>query len=365
MRNFDHLNVCVVGATGAVGREMISVLEEREVVLNSLRLFASKASAGKKVEFRGKELTVEELTRHSFEGIDVALFSAGGAVSAEFGPIAADAGAIVIDNSSHFRMKEDVPLIVPEVNGDVLRDMLRRLGSESGFIVANPNCSTIQLVVVLKPIMDAVGLERVVISTYQSVSGAGQKGMKELWEQLRSIFNQKEISVKAFPHQIAFNCLPQIDSFVDNGYTKEEMKIIQETRKILGKHDLRITATAVRVPVMSCHSESVNIETSKPLHPDDARELLQDADGVTVFDEPGKNIYPQAKDITGTDATFVGRIRADESVDNGLNMWIVADNLRKGAALNAVQILQLMIEECNGTTASNIFGRALGSMMEH
>ena len=335
-------HIAVVGATGAVGREMLSVLEQRQFPVSELSLLASHRSAGESLEFQGEEHTVMELGGESFHGVDIALFSAGGTVSKEFAPLAVKSGAIVIDNSSCFRMDEGVPLIVPEVNADSLRVHLSELPENEGCIIANPNCSTIQLVVVLKPIADSVGLKRVVVSTYQSASGAGQQGIDELWEQSLAIFNQNEIKVDAFPHQIAYNCIPHIDVFQENGYSREEMKVIFESRKILSDPDLRITTTAVRVPVFSCHSESVNIETEKPLTRDAARDILSASPGILVMDDPERNVYPLSAELAGTDATYVGRIRQDESLENGLNLWIVADNLRKGAALNAVQIAELV-----------------------
>ena len=334
----------VVGATGAVGREMIAVLTERGLANDELRLLASSRSAGTEVEVNGSSVTVEELTADSFEGIDIALFSAGGGVSKEFAPYAVKAGAVVIDNSSAWRMEPNIPLVVPEVNSDVLRSALRDAG-ENGVIIANPNCSTIQLAVVLKPLHDAAGLRRVVVSTYQSVSGAGQKGMDELWSQALAIFNQQEVQVEKFPHQIAFNCIPHIDEFQPGGYTKEELKVVNESRKILGIPDLRITATAVRVPVFYAHSESVNVETVRPLSADEARKVLERSPGVMVVDTPCERAYPLPTDVAGTDATYVGRIRNDDSVENGLNLWVVADNVRKGAALNAVQIAEIVMSE--------------------
>lgn len=335
----------IVGATGAVGREMLSVLLERGLPVEDIRLLASSRTAGELIEVGEETVTVEELRADSFEGIDIALFSAGGSVSKEFAPIAAKAGAIVIDNSSAWRMEKDIPLVVPEVNSVLLRKCLKDKKNE-GLIIANPNCSTIQLVVVLKPILDAVGLKRVVVSTYQSVSGAGQKGMDELWDQSISLFNQEEVVMEKFPHQIAFNCIPQIDEFTSNGYTKEEMKVVNESRKILGAPELKITATAVRVPVFYSHSESVNVETEKPLSSAQARALLEGSPGILIVDSPADKSYPHPLEVAGTDATYVGRIRQDESVENGLNMWIVADNVRKGAALNAVQIAEIVIQEC-------------------
>ncbi len=340
----EEVRFAIVGATGAVGREMLNILSERGLNLEGIKLLASSRSAGTEIEVEGTNYTVEALTTNSFEDVDIALFSAGGAVSKEFGPIAAKAGAIVIDNSSAWRMDDEVPLIVPEVNADKLREALVKHKGE-GFIIANPNCSTIQLAVVLKPILEAAGLKRVVLSTYQSVSGAGQKGLDELWDQSLAIFNQEEVKVQKFPHQIAFNCIPQIDDFLENGNTKEEQKMINETRKILGVSDLRITATAVRVPVFYSHSESVNIETERELSAEAAKALLERSPGILMFDEPKELRYPQAIDIAGTDATYVGRLRKDESVEHGLNLWIVADNLRKGAALNAIQIAEIILNE--------------------
>jgi len=337
--------VAVVGATGAVGREMLNVLTERNFPLGTVRALASKRSAGELVEFGTKSITVEELTPESFDGVDIALFSAGGDISKEFAPHAVEAGAVVIDNSSAFRMDESVPLIVPEVNANVLRERLSNLGAFEGSIIANPNCSTIQLVVVLKPIHERAGLRRVIVSTYQSVSGAGKQGMDELWNQTLALVNQEEPAVTKFDHRIAFNCIPHCDVFLDNGYTKEEMKVLHESRKILGVADLALSCTAVRVPVFSCHSEAVNIETEQALSPEDAKMLLAESPGIILQDDPENAVYPLASDLIGTNATYVGRIRKDESIQNGLNLWIVADNLRKGAALNAVQIAEIVQQE--------------------
>jgi aspartate-semialdehyde dehydrogenase len=282
---------------------------------------------------------VDVLNEDSFDGIDVALFSAGGSVSDKFAPIAVGAGAVVVDNTARFRMEPDVPLVVPEVNSDDIAGYTRR------GIIANPNCSTIQMVVALKPIHDAAGIKRVVVSTYQSVSGAGRRAMDELSQQVLALYNGKELEFEKFPYQIAFNCIPHIDVFTENGYTKEELKMINEARKILGEPSLRITATTVRVPVFCSHSESVNVETERKLTVKDARAILREAPGIVVLDEPENNIYPMPIDATGKDATYVGRIRQDESVPNGLNLWVVADNLRKGAALNAVQIAEILIRD--------------------
>ncbi len=338
--------IAVVGATGAVGREMVSILHERQVPCRDLKLLASERSAGEIIEFGSASLTVEELTESSFKGVDIALFSAGGSCSEKFGPIAAEAGTMVIDNSSFFRMDERVPLIVPEVNAKSLEAYLSE--HPRGGIIANPNCSTIQLVVALKPLSDAAGLKRLIVSTYQSVSGAGRTGMDELWNQTLAVYNQGEIVSETFSHQIAFNCIPHCDVFLENGYTKEEMKVVHETRKILDLPDLPVTCTAVRVPVFLSHGESVNIETEKHLSADEAKDILRSSPGVVVADEPSENLYPMAKTVAGTDATFVGRIREDESIENGLNMWVVADNLRKGAALNAVQIAELLVTARKG-----------------
>ncbi len=328
--------VAVVGATGAVGNEMIATLEQREFPVEKLRLFASERSEGKTLQFEGSEFPVETLKEDSFKGIDIALFSAGAERSKIWAPVAARSGCVVVDNSSQWRMDPEVPLVVPEVNA---HDLTRHKG-----IIANPNCSTIQMVVVLKPIHDAARIKRVVVTTLQSVSGTGKKAMDELLQQTADLLNFREVRCNVYPHQIAFNCLPHIDKFLENGYTKEEMKMVNETRKILGDDAIRLTATTVRVPVFRGHSESVNIETEKKLSANDARAILSSAPGVVVFDAPEKNIYPLAVECAGKDETYVGRIREDESVANGLNMWIVSDNLRKGAALNAVQIAEKLIE---------------------
>lgn len=336
LKKKEKYTVAVVGATGAVGNEMVSILEERNFPVGKLRLFASERSEGSTLDFHGKAIPVEVLKADVFKGIDIALFSAGGDRSIEFAPIAAKAGCVVIDNSSAWRMDPEVPLVVPEVNPN---DLAWHKG-----IIANPNCSTIQMVLPLKPIHDAAKIKRVVVTTFQSVSGTGKKAMDELLEQSAAFLNFKDIKPKVYPHQIAFNCLPHIDSFLDNGYTKEEMKMINETRKILGDSSLRITATTVRVPVFKCHSESVNIETEKKLSADEVRALLSASDGIIVYDAPEKNIYPLPIYVAGKDETYIGRIREDESVENGINMWIVADNIRKGAALNAVQIAEKLIQ---------------------
>jgi len=332
-------NVAVAGATGAVGNEMIATLEQRNFPVNNLVLLASSRSVGKTLTFKGQDIKVQELKEDSFKDIQIGLFSPGGAVSQRFAPIAAAHGCVVIDNTSAFRMDPDVPLVVPEVNEHAIKDYTKK------GIIANPNCSTIQMVVVLKPLHDIAKIKRVVVSTYQSVSGTGQKAIFELEQQVLAIYNQKPIEKKVYPHQIAFNCLPHIDSFLDNGYTKEEMKMVNETKKIMEDYSIKVTATTVRVPVFYGHSESVNIEFEKDITPEEAREILKNAPGVKVIDDPSKNLYPLAIDAAGKDETFVGRIRRDDTVPHGLNMWIVADNIRKGAALNAVQIAEVLIKK--------------------
>ena len=325
------VNLAVVAATGMVDRTFLKVLKERNFPIENLYLMASKRSAGTKVEYDGKEYTVEELTEHSFDKpIDIALFSAGGSTSEKYAPIAAEHGVIVVDNSAQWRQDPKVPLIVPECNPE-------DIAWNSG-IIANPNCSTIQAMAVLKPLDDKYKIKRVVYSTYQAVSGAGVAG----WNDLENGLKGEE--PKKFPHQIAGNCLPHIDVFLDNGYTKEEMKMVWETRKILHHPDLKVTATTVRVPVFNSHSEAINIEFENPVDVDEARKILAEAPGVVVVDNPANNEYPLALDAAGTDSVYVGRIRKDESVDNGLNLWVVADNIRKGAATNAVQIAEILID---------------------
>ena len=331
----SKLVVAVVGATGAVGREMLKTLEERDFPATQVRAMASARSAGSTVQFKGGELVVEELKETSFEGVHLALFSAGGSTSKHFAPFAAKAGCVVVDNSSAWRMDPKVPLVVPEVNPD---DVEWHEG-----IIANPNCSTIQMVVVLKPLHDAATIKRVVVSTYQAVSGTGQKAVDELEKQVRQLFNGQEAEAKVYPYQIAFNCLPQIDVFSEGDYTYEEIKMIKETNKIMGDDSIKLTATTVRVPVFYSHSESVNVEFASPLSPGDARMILAKAPGVQVYDDPAKKLYPMPIMTAGEDDVYVGRIRKDDTVENGLNMWIVADNVRKGAALNAVQIAELLI----------------------
>ena len=330
-------NVAVAGATGAVGNEMVKVLEERNFPVKNLTLLASSRSVGKTMSFHGQDVDVQELKEDSFKDIDIGLFSPGGAISTKFAPIAAASGCVVIDNTSAFRMDPDIPLVVPEVNEHAIAQHTKR------GIISNPNCSTIQMVVALKPLYDVAKIKRVVVSTYQAVSGTGQKAIKELEEQVLAIYNMKPIEKKVYPHQIAFNILPHIDSFLESGYTKEEMKMVNETKKIMEDYSIAVTATTVRVPVFFGHSESVNVEFESEMTPDMARALLKKAPGVKVVDNPSKNLYPLALEAAGKDDTFVGRIRVDDTVKYGLNMWIVADNIRKGAALNAVQIAESLI----------------------
>ena len=332
-------NVAVVGATGAVGNEMIKVLEERKFPVKNLTLLASSRSLGKTLSFHGEDIDVKELKEDSFKDIDIALFSPGGAISLKFAPIAAASGCVVIDNTSAFRMDPDVPLVVPEVNEHAIAQHTKK------GIIANPNCSTIQMVVALKPLYDVAKIKRVVVSTYQAVSGTGQKAIKELEQQVLAIYGMKPIDKKVYPHQIAFNVLPHIDSFLESGYTKEEMKMVNETKKIMEDDSIQVTATTVRVPVFFGHSESVNIEFASEMTPDMARKLLKKAPGVKLVDNPSKNIYPLALEAAGKDDTFVGRIRVDDTVKYGLNMWVVADNIRKGAALNAVQIAESLVKK--------------------
>jgi aspartate-semialdehyde dehydrogenase len=335
LKKKDQYIVAVVGATGAVGREMVSILEERKFPLSELRLFASQQSAGSSVEFSGGEVKVRLLDRQAFAGVDIALFSAGEEISREYAPIAVGAGAVVIDNSAAWRMEPSVPLVVPEVN--------RHAISRHQGIIANPNCSTIQMVVVLKPLHEAVRIKRVVVSTYQSVSGTGKEAMDELMDQTKALLSFREVEPRVYPYQIAFNCLPHIGSFNDQGDCAEEVKLVQETRKIMEDDSIRVSATTVRIPVFHSHSESVNIETERKLTPNEARALLSTSPGVLVYDDPQRRLYPMPIDAAGQDAVYVGRIREDRSIANGLNLWIVSDNLRKGAALNAIQIAEELI----------------------
>ena len=331
-------NIAIAGATGAVGGAMLDVLARRNFPVKELRLLASERSVGKTIVFAGKEIPVQLLAKDAFDAIDIALFSAGAARSLEFGPAAAAAGAIVVDNSSGFRMDPEVPLVVPEVNAHAIGQYKKR------GIIANPNCSTIQMLVALKPIHDAARIKRIVVSTYQAVSGTGAKAIEELREEVAAYVRGVGYASKVYPYQIAFNCLPHIDSFLENGYTKEEMKMVNETRKIFEDDSIGVTATAVRVPVIYGHSESINIETAKKISAAEVRKLLAVAPGVKLVDDPANLIYPMALDCAGQFETLVGRIREDDSIANGINMWVVADNILKGAALNAVQIAEELIK---------------------
>jgi len=328
--------VAIVGATGLVGQEFIKVLEQRQFPMESISLLASDRSAGKKLFVNHQEIEVLETSPDSFQEIDIALFSAGTEVSKHFSPIAAQAGAVVIDNSAAFRMSPSVPLVVPEVNPE-------DIDWHNG-IIANPNCSTIQMVVTLHPLHKVNPIKRVVVDTYQSVSGTGSSAVEELTTQAKQILEGQNTVPHVYPHQIAFNILPEIDVFMDNGYSKEEWKLVEETKKIMHADDITISATCVRVPVFVGHSEAVNIEFSQPMLPDEARRTLTQAPGIKVLDDPVISLYPQAWSSAGTDEVFVGRIRQDASHPKGLVMWIVADNLRKGAALNAVQIAEELIK---------------------
>jgi len=332
-------NVAVAGATGAVGGAMLDVLERRDFPLNELRLLASERSVGKKLKFRNQEIPVRLLSKDAFDGIDIALFSAGAARSLDFAPAAAAAGAVVIDNSSAYRMDDEIPLVVPEVNPHAIAQYTNR------GIIANPNCSTIQMLVALKPIYDKAGIKRIVVSTYQAVSGTGAKAITELDEQVKAYAAGEPMQKNVYPYQIAFNCLPHIDSFLDDGYTKEEMKMVNETRKIFEDQSIGVTATAVRVPVFYGHSESVNIETAEKISAAEVKKLLATAPGIKVVDEPSQNCYPLVLDCAGKFETLVGRIREDESIEKGINLWVVADNILKGAALNAVQIAEIVARD--------------------
>lgn len=331
-------NVAVAGATGAVGQMMIKVLEERRFPVRKIRLLASERSVGKELPFCGKAVSVENLDHDAFSGIDIAIFSAGADRSLTFAPSAAKAGAVVVDNSSAWRMDPEIPLVVPEVNPHAVSDYKNK------GIIANPNCSTIQMVVALKPLHDAARIRRIVVSTYQAVSGSGQKAIFELEAQVRAWAAGRPMEAKVYPHRIAFNCLPHIDSFLENGYTKEEMKMVNETRKIFEEPNIQVSATTVRVPVFYGHSEAVNCEFERKITANEARELLSKAPGVKVVDDLSANRYPLAIDAEGQDLTLVGRIREDISQTNGLDLWLVADNIRKGAATNAIQIGELLAE---------------------
>ena len=328
--------VAVCGATGAVGREMLKVLEQHNFPASKVVALASARSVGKKLPFNGGELEVHEMTPESFEGIDIALFSAGAGVSKKMREHVVKAGAVMIDNSSAFRMEEGVPLVVPEVNPDA--------AFEHNGVIANPNCSTIQMVVALKPLYDLSHIKRVVVSTYQAASGAGAKGMSELYNQTKDFLDNKELEVSAFQHQIAFNCIPHIDVFLDDDYTKEEWKMVAETKKILGDSTVNVAPTCVRVPVLRCHAESLNVEFDSEVSVEEARQAFEKAPGVQMMDDPATNTYPMPGLLAGSDDTYVGRLRKDPTVEHGLAFWIVADQIRKGAALNAVQIAEMLVK---------------------
>ncbi len=336
----NMMDVAVVGATGAVGEAMIAILEERNFPVGTLYPLASQRSAGSQIEFRGSMERVGVLEEFDFSKVRLGLFSAGASVSAEYAPRAAAAGCVVIDNSSQFRYDADIPLVVPEVNADAVA------GYSARNIIANPNCSTIQMVVALKPIHDAVGIERINVATYQSVSGTGREAIEELAAQTTALLNNKPVDCSVYPKQIAFNALPHIDVFMDNGYTKEEMKMVWETQKIMGDASIRVNATCVRIPVFYGHSEAVHIETREKLGADEARRLLAEAPGVVVLDEPGEGRYPTSvTESAGEDPVFVGRIREDISHPRGLDLWVVSDNVRKGAALNSIQIAEILVKD--------------------
>ena len=331
----NHPHVAIVGATGAVGVEMLLCLEQRNFPLSKLKLLASARSAGKKMTFRGEEIIVEELTHDSFSDVDIALFSAGGGISLEFGPSAAAAGAVVIDNSSAFRMDADVPLVVPEINPEAAKNRPRG-------IIANPNCTTIISLMALKPLHDAFGLRSIIASTYQAVSGSGAQGIIELEEQMKSIHAGEPVTLKVYPRQIAFNVIPQVDTFTDNGYTKEEMKMLNEGRKIMNLPDLRVSCTCVRVPVYRSHSVSITAQFERPVDADAARAAYAGKAGVLVVDDTANKLFPVPLDTTGKDDCLVGRIRKNLVFDNALDLWVVGDQVRKGAALNAVQIAEIL-----------------------
>ena len=335
----SNINVAVVGATGAVGEIMLEILAERDFPVNELYPLASERSAGTTVMYKNKPVTVGNLAEFDFSKAQIGLFSAGGSISAEYAPKAGDAGCIVIDNTSNFRYEDDIPLVVPEVNSHKIAEYGNRN------IIANPNCSTIQMVVALKPIYDAVGIKRISVSTYQAVSGTGKAGIEELAKQTAELLNGRKVETDVYPKQIAFNALPHIDDFQENGYTKEEMKMNWETRKIFNDNSIQVSATCVRIPVFYGHSESVQIETHKPISEHEVKDLLSEAEGVTVIDERQDGGYPTAvSESAGQDSVFVGRIRQDISFPNGVNLWVVADNVRKGAALNSVQIAEKLIK---------------------
>ncbi len=332
-------NVAVVGATGAVGKTMLEILEERDFPIENLYPLASERSAGEMIDFNKKQVQIGDLANFDFAKADIALFSAGGSISAEFAPKAADNKCVVIDNTSYFRNEEDVPLVVPEVNPEAIKDYTNT------YIIANPNCSTIQMMVALAPIHEKVGIERINVATYQSVSGAGNKGITELSDQTRSLLNFKPLQINAFSQQIAFNVIPHIDQFQDNDYTREEMKMVWETQKILDDRSILVNPTCVRVPVFYGHAEAVHIETKEKITAQEVKQLMQEAEGVTLLDEPKQLKYPSpAVNSAGNDPVYVGRIREDISYEKGLNLWIVSDNIRKGAALNSVQIAEKLIK---------------------
>jgi len=332
--------IAVVGATGNVGREILSILHERNFPVREVVALASQSSKGKEVSFGdNKILKIQALDEYDFTGTDIALFSPGSSISKIYAPIAAEQGCVVIDNTSYFRMHDDIPLVVPEVNPEALENFREKN------IIANPNCSTIQMMVALKPIYDLVGIKRVVVSTYQAVSGAGKEAMDELYDQTKAKFSYDRVEPKCFTKQIAFNVIPHIDVFMDDGYTKEEWKLIDETKKIMGDNKIKVTATCVRVPVFSGHSEAINIECEFPITVEQAKEAFEQAEGIVVVDRNDDGGYVTPVEATGEDATYVSRIRLDDTVENGLNIWVVADNLRKGAALNAVQIAEVLIRD--------------------
>jgi aspartate-semialdehyde dehydrogenase len=342
-----NVRVAVVGATGLVGREMITILEERGFPMAELIPMASPRSLGEAIEFGGREIPVRVATPEAFKGIDIVLMSAGGTPSKTLAPAAAEAGCIVIDNSSAWRMDADVPLVVPEVNPEDIAMFKKKR------IIANPNCSTIQMVVALAPLHRAVPLKRIVVSTYQAVSGKGKNAMEELSTQVTQLFSSQDAEVKVFPKQIAFNCLPQIDDFTENGFTKEELKMVNETRKIMHAPSVGVVATCVRVPVFNGHAVSAVAEFASEMSVEQARSILREAKGVMLMDDPANLVYPVQIEADGTDATYVGRIRKDESAPNSLAMWIVADNLRKGAATNAVQIAEILVRDHLSARAVN------------
>ncbi len=335
-----RFNVAIVGATGAVGETLLDVLEERDFPVDKLYLLASERSAGTTKKFKGNSIRVENLAEFDFSKVQIGLFSAGGSISAEFAPKAAAAGCIVIDNTSHFRYDEDKPLVVPEVNSDAISEYKKTN------IIANPNCSTIQMLVALKPIQDAVGIERINVCTYQAVSGTGKPAMEELASQTANLLNAKKIRADVYPKQIAFNALPQIDVFMENGYTKEEMKMVWETKKIMGDESIVVNPTAVRIPVFFGHSEACHIETKEKISTEQVTDLLNNAPGVIVIDDRNDGGYPTAvTDAAGSDSVYVGRIREDISHPRGINLWVVSDNVRKGAATNSVQIAECLVKD--------------------